>query len=218
MTARRLIISALLGTIAAVAVAGPAQAVGVHPTSVVCAVEGAAMAAPFWRGGAPGPYAFAPAGLGINCVYSTTDGPGAKMLAPAVGIASVTVASAGAYDSQVCGTGTAADDGPVVTAVVTTPPNPAFDAMVLGADLGYNIVFVAGQGVLTWDADSDEPGGGDITSSPNVVPAKGPPAIPVGGGYVNIVPFLPLGPFAIDGAPCTAGFAVAGVVSGNVAV
>ena len=212
MTAKRIIMSALLGSIAAMAFAVPAQAA---TAEAVCTIEGSATANVQWVGnGTTSTYSFGPTGLGISCVFAVA-GPGKV---PEAGVATVTALSAGSFDNIVCGTGTAADPQPTVTQVAATPKA---QGLLLNADLGYHIVFAGGEGALTW-GDNASPGVPDANTAPSST-------APVGGGFINISPWRgaghPLGsqggifpgdPVS-EGGLCTNGFNVEGVVSGTLA-
>ena len=215
MTAKRIIMSAVLGSIAAMALAVPAQAATAEAS---CTIEGSATASVQWQGGG-GEYSFGPTGLGIDCVFAVAgDGK-----APEAGLAAVTALSAGSFDNIVCGTGTAADDNPTVTDVQMiepTPPSPNADAKLRAADLGYHIAFVAGEGALTW-GDNASPGVPDVNTTASQT-------APVGGGVINISPWRrpdsPVNPQTgiFPGDPpdglCTNGFNVEGVVDGTLGV
>ena len=216
MTAKRIIMSVLLGLIAAMALAVPAQAK--HVKRVNCTIEGSATASVAWQD-LGGTFSFGPTGLGIDCVmpikkkFVPGDGPGGVEVA----IAEVVAGSAGSFDNIVCGTGTAADDNPTVTSVTTTPDSPNAENALLAADLGFHIAFVAGEGALTW-GDNATPGNPDANTTPSAT-------APIGGGVINISPWRgaghPLGsqggtfPGSPPDGECTNGFNVEGAVDGT---
>ena len=218
MTFKRIIMLALLGLIAAMALAVPAQSK--HQKKADCTIEGSATANVLWQGGG-GTFSFGPTGLGIDCVFAfkkkifVGDGPAGLE----VGVAEVVGGSAGSFDNIVCGTGTAADDNPTVTSVTTTPDSPDAESSLLNADLGYHIAFVGGEGALTW-GDNAAPGVPDVNTAPSLV-------APIGGGFINISPWRgpghPLGsqggtfPGSPPDGQCTNGFNVEGVVGGSFA-
>ena len=227
MTVKRIIMSALLGSIAAMALAVPAQAqMFAHKKKASCTIEGSATANVPWLSPGPdnplGTYSFGPTGLGIDCVFVSKknigSGPVTKTDVEA-GLAEVVGGSSGSFDNEVCGTGTAADPQPTVTSVATTPDSPDAEATLLNADLGYHIAFVAGEGALTW-GDNASPGVPDANTAPSLT-------APVGGGVINISPWRrPDSPVApqtgiFPGDPpnglCTNGFNVEGVVGGSLA-
>ena len=216
MTVKRIIMSALVGSIAAMALAVPAQAQKQkHGDYAVCTVEGGATASVAWQD-LSGTFSFGPTGLGISCVFSKQKKDTKVVTAAEVGVADVVALSAGSFDNIVCGTGTAADDNPTVTSVTTTPDSPNAEAALLGADLGFHIAFVGGEGALTW-GDNATPGVPDVNTAPSLT-------APVGGGFINISPWRgaghPLGdqggtfPGSPPDGECTNGFNVEGVVEG----
>ena len=220
MTFKRIIMSALLGSIAAMALAVPAQAQikAGHHWHASCTIEGSATASVAWQD-LGGTFSFGPTGLGIDCIFHKKkkvrvgDGP----TAVETGIAEVVGGSQGSFDNIVCGTGTAADDNPTVSSVTTTPDSPNSEAALLGADLGYHIAFVAGEGALTW-GDNATPGVPDVNTTAS-------PTAPIGGGVINISPWRgaghPLGsqggtfPGSPPDGQCTNGFNVEGAVHGT---
>ena len=219
MTAKRIIMSALLGSIAAMAFAVPAQAA---TAEAACTIEGSATANVLWQDNGPtSTYSFGPTGLGIDCVFVVGPGKNTELGPdPEAGIAEVTGGSSGSFDNIVCGTGTAADPQPTVTAVTTTPDSPDAEFKLLNADLGYHIAFVAGEGALTW-GDNASPGVPDANTAASQT-------APVGGGVINISPWRPpdspvnpqTGIFPGDPPDglCTNGFNVEGVVDGTLGV
>ena len=222
MTVKRIIMSALVGSIAAMALAIPVQASKhTHKKTASCTIEGSATASVQWQD-LSGTFSFGPTGLGIDCVFTSKKaipGPGDGPGSVEAGVAEVVAGSAGSFDNIVCGTGTAADDNPTVTSVTTTPDSPNAENSLLAADLGYHIAFVAGEGALTW-GDNATPGNPDPNTSLS-------PTAPVGGGVINISPWRgadhPLGsqggtfPGTPPNGECTNGFNVEGAVVGDLA-
>lgn len=128
---------------------------------------------------------------------------------PSASIADVDLDSSGTIDGAgVCGLGltTISDDNPTVTNVTTTPFDPSVESTLLGADLGYVMTTVGGQGALYWSANG---------TSPNMTPFSA--TQPVGGGVVNIAPSTVNSGF--PGSPpdgtCTDGLEVTGAVDGT---
>ena len=220
MACKRILMCVLLGSMAAVAFAVPAQAQVSHTMNTACTIEGSATASVAWQD-LGGTFSFGSLGLGIFCVFVTKKNIGLSKGVGNVeaGVADVFGGSAGSFDNILCGTGLAADDNPTVSSVVTTPDSPNAEARLLGADLGYHIWFNGYEGVLTWGDDA-APGFPD----PNVVPTQ---TEPVGGGVINISPWrrpdTPLSPQwgTFPGDPldpfgeCTNGFNVLGTVGGT---
>jgi hypothetical protein len=98
-------------------------------------------------------------------------------------------------------------------------PGGKASAIFGDADLGYSIVFAGGQGTLVWS----QSGAVTLPATPTPNTGGGAPGPagwkPVGGGYINISPLLPIqggtfpGPSpGTAGTQCTNGFNVAGVV------
>lgn len=233
MNFKRNVRLALLGSLATAAFAAPAHAdVNGWEMASVCTIEGSATADVDYMENRDA-YNFGPTGLGIDCVYVGSDVTDVnwhgihkaipKTVTPIAGLAEINATSAGNFHNLLCGTGTAADQDPTVVSVTTLIDDPRAEQTFLDLDLGYHIGFVAMQGVLTWDHDSDEANGGD-RHDPNTVPTR---TQPVGGGYVNISPWRgpghPLGnqggtfPGEPPNGSCTNGFNVLGVVAGVVA-
>ena len=221
MTVKRIIMSVLLGLIAAMALAVPVQAKISHKKTASCTIEGSATASVQWQD-LGGTFSFGPTGLGIDCVFTsrkTIPGPGDGPVTVEAGIAEVVGGSAGSFDNIVCGTGTAADDNPTVSSVTTTPDSPTAEDALLNADLGYHIVFAAGVGKLNW-GDNATPGNPD----PNTALSA---TAPLGGGFINISPWRGAGhPLGSQGGTfpgnppdgeCTNGFNVEGAVVGDLA-
>ena len=216
MTVKRIIMSALVGSIAALALAVPAQAQIKHEAEASCTIEGSATASVAWQD-LGGTFSFGPTGLGIDCVFVKKKKINLGVPSVEAGVAEVVGGSAGSFDNIVCGTGTAADDNPTVTSVTTTPDSPNAEAALLGADLGFHIAFVAGEGALTW-GDNATPGNPDANTTPSQT-------APIGGGVINISPWRgaghPLGdqggtfPGSPPDGECTNGFNVEGAVSGT---
>lgn len=211
------VLGCAVALLAALALATPAHATSAE---VSCTIEGSAAADVRWVGAPIDPgYTFGPPGLRLDCVFVKEKTNGGSNVE--AGVAEVVGGSAGQFDSEICGTGTAADADPSITSAPTTPDSPNFEATLLAADLGYNLVFVGFEGVLTWDWDAAESTGGSVVHFPNVVPT---PTQPVGGGFINISPWRgpghPLGSQGgiFPGSPllglCTNGFNVEGVVTG----
>ena len=211
MTVKRIIMSALVGSIAAMALAVPAQAQGRKIGA--CTIEGSATASVLWLGGG-GTFSFGPTGLGIDCFFVTGKSAGGFE----AGVAELVLGSQGSFDNILCGTGTAADDNPTVTSVTTTPDSPKSESVLLNADLGYHITFVGFQGFLTWGANATpgnpRPNTGGSSTEPvgfgviNISPWRGPghPLGSQGGTYPGTPPF----------GECTNGFNVEGDVDGSI--
>lgn len=219
MNLRKTCASIGLAGLAAAAFAASASAS--NAKTGVCTIQGNATANVNWASNT-GTYNFGPKGLGITCLVARVRVEGGEAT-EAVTIAQVSASSAGGFDNIVCGTGTAADNNPLVSSVTTFPDDPEVETAILNADWGYNVVFLAFQGLLTWDHDSDEANGGQEINSPNSDLSE---TQPIGGGYVNLVPWHddqapgeelfndPDGTF--PGNPtgqCTNGFNVTAVVS-----
>ena len=230
MTSKRIIVSILLGSIAAAAFAAPAQAAGITKLKAGCIIEGSATADVDWRPNT-GTYNFGPKGLGIDCNYSVTrTQTKTETQILSTGTAEITASSAGNFDNiEGCGAlGTAADADPTVTSVTTSPDDPLAEQMLLNGDFGYNIVFKTFEnGTLEWDHDADEAGGGNPFTFGNLPE----PSRPVGTGDISLVPwhddqepgeFLYNDPDGIYpniqgvmlGVGCSNGFTVEGVADG----
>jgi hypothetical protein len=157
---RLLRLSIPMGALAALAMAVPAQA---GPTDVAaCTVSGLATTNGVKNVGGTGTFSFTSGAgtttLNLSCVGSNGS---------AVDVQSLSADSAGSYNNEVCGTGTADGSNAAPTATsLGLPGTTNLTSLWTGVDFDYHISFVGGQGALVFTAPSAVSGGGPISIAP----------------------------------------------------
>ena len=206
---KRVVLSAVAGVLASLALAVPAHAVGSDGVKGDCVLAGKAKATVPLSGG-KGTYGFTQ--LTFVCV-----GVEVAKGVPNAGTLQVNVTTAGKFENIICGTGKAADADPIVNVTVLASAAPFKSAADLQArDWAYHIDFAMGQGTLYFTS-------GDINANKGI-PHNTPPKLLDGltsgeksmekgylGGAISIQPD-PVTKAAPGPGICTNGFVVEGDV------